>query len=146
MRKTPGKLFLVVSFILALFSFANSQTCACGGKCQVLQKSETEDKTINLTSRQLNKRIINMPPLVAPPSANLEVDIKQIVIVNVFVNTKGQVIRASAIRGHPALKGNAEKVALLTRFSPLELYSERKNICGNLIIEWNLGKNFNKPK
>jgi len=105
-------------------------------KCRVLPEDANEKETIYLTAKQLKERIVYQPKLIFPPSVNVKVQDAQIVVVDVFINKKGRVVKAVASKGHPALKNNAETAARYSKFTPLSVDGKKKNMCGELIFEW----------
>jgi periplasmic protein TonB len=71
-------------------------------------------------SRVLNSQALSLPPPNYPSIAR-NIRIQGVVIVQVLIDEKGNVVTAKATSGHPLLIPEAQKAALRARFSPTML-------------------------
>jgi TonB family protein len=69
------------------------------------------------TGENLNDQTVEMPPPVYPPAARAAKAMGT-VTVEVTVNEKGEVTRATALSGHPLLRAAAEQAARKAKFKP----------------------------
>lgn len=83
----------------------------------------------------LNEKAISFPKPETPPAA-LAVDANGIVIVEITVDTQGNVSSAQAVDGHPLLRQSAEEAARNAKFKPTIIDGIPVNVNGNLVYNF----------
>lgn len=89
-------------------------------------------------SRVLNSQAISLPPPNYPTMAR-QIRIHGIVIVQVLIDEKGNVVSAKATSGHPLLIPEAQKAAMRARFSPTLLSDQPVKVQGVITYNFVLG-------
>lgn len=134
-------LITIQSLFLVILIFGNPNLVKAQDKdnskeCAVTNNIFTND-FVKVSSKELNKRIIFISDLYAPPTATLTKIKDKTVVIDVFVDKEGKVIRAIISRGHPALTAVGSAIAYKAQFTPLKIDNKPTNMCGKLILNWN---------
>lgn len=135
-------LFLIqICFLLIVIGSASSVNAqrkenSCRN-CAVAVDHISKDEIVCVSSKQLKKRIVFINELKPPPSVSLTKIKDKTVFIDIIVNNEGKVIKALASKGHPALKPVGVAIANNAKFSPIEIDSKQKYMCGTLILKWN---------
>ena len=90
-------------------------------------------KTIRL-SKVLNSQAIFLPKP-AYPSMAKQIRVQGTVSVQVLINEEGTVVSAKAVSGHPLLVPEAQKAAMMARFSPTVISDQPVKVSG--VITYN---------
>lgn len=90
-------------------------------------------KTVKVSS-VLNSRAISLPKP-AYPSMAKQIRVQGTVSVQVLIDEEGRVISAKAVSGHPLLVPEAQKAALMARFSPTVISDQPVKVSG--VITYN---------
>lgn len=85
-------------------------------------------------SQVLNSKAISLPRPKYPPIAQ-QIKVQGVVTVQVLIDETGRVVSAKAVSGHPLLVHEAQRAALLARFSPTLINDQPVKVSG--VITYN---------
>jgi protein TonB len=114
-------------------TISNSSNSKQSSENSTSSSSQSNSKTIS--AGILNSKAIN---LVTPnyPSAAKAVRASGTVNVSIIVDEKGNVISASAVSGHPLLRGAAEEAAKQSKFTTTNLSGQPVRLQGIVVYNF----------
>lgn len=111
--------------LILLLSFNLSNTSA----------QDVPDIPKTISGGILNGKATSLPKPVYPAAARVA-NVGGVVLVQVKIDEKGDVISASAVSGHPLLRQACEQAALATKFSPTKVSGQLVRITGTLVYNF----------
>lgn len=101
----------------------------------VKKRAESNKKSVITTGGVMNGKAINLPKPVYSAAARA-VNANGEVNVQITVDETGKVISASAVSGHPLLRGEAERAARGARFTPTLLTGQPVKVTGIIVYRF----------
>jgi hypothetical protein len=131
-------LFIFIVFL----SFGNmllSKNVLSCDECKIAPPDINASEIVYLNSKELMKRAKYIAPLNDPKYALSKIKDKT-VVVKIFINKEGKVIKSKATKGHPLLRAGGEQAARSSTFEPITIDGKPAYICGDITMEWNPDK------
>lgn len=137
--KFKWRLLVATTFfcLSGTFTFVFSQSNSTCEDCKITPPDGNSNEIVCLNSKQIRDRVEYLAPLNNPGYADLTRITDRTVVVSVFIDGQGRVIKSKAVKGHPLLKASGEQAARFSRFTPVNVSGKPANICGSIILEWN---------
>ena len=131
-------LYICLAVLSSEIAVCQTRQTAKPCKCKIVSEGVAKSEIVCLDSQQLKNRAITSIPEIFPGSSGTTGKIKdKTVVVDIFVDKNGKVVKAAASKGHPFLRPSAVSAARRIEFSPIEIESKPVNMCGSIILKWN---------
>jgi protein TonB len=85
----------------------------------------------------INSLAVSLPVPRYPSLAN-QIKLEGVVNVQVLIDEEGKVVSAKAVSGHPILIPEAQRAAMLAKFSPTILSGQRVKVSGIISYKFQL--------
>jgi TonB family protein len=138
MKKLNVVALFLVFFALTSSDFGQAKSRKKGNTRTAKTAGTASDSILNqkpISLGVINGKATNLVKPTYPPSAKA-VRATGAVNVSVLIDEKGNVISASAVSGHPLLKGAAEEAARLCKFSPTVLSGQARKVTGIIVYNF----------